>query len=85
MTFPPEEHTCTPREDQILVLMEGGDWDEIQEMRDASSYEDAEQLETDYLNAHGHYQANHEPSEEEREANTQAQVEEENAAAEAAE
>jgi len=81
-----DEHICTEQEDQMLAYMEAGEWDQIEVMKEEVtkievSEEDKLQFHEDYTNAYRHYQDNHEAPEEEREANTKAQVEEENAAA----
>lgn len=93
MTQP--EHTPTEQEDVLYDHMTAGEWDAIEELR-ADAYaadptppdpvpEDwlppAEQFDTDYGYAYGHYQADHEAPEAAREVATKVEVSEENATA----
>ena len=77
------EHECTEQENEMLALMEAGEWNDIQAMKLSTitnkEPEDIEQFKEDETNAYAHYQANAEVPEEERVANTQVKVEEENA------
>lgn len=91
MTIPP--HTHTAQEQTIWDHMEAGEWDAIDDMRQAAHDADQKppsqppppgwrppiaQYNIDHKNAHLHYQEAHEPPEPEREQNTRAAVEREN-------
>lgn len=93
-----DEHEHTEQEATLYDHMHAGEWDQIEDLRQEAyaapipESKDGEQMatpteqfDTDHANAYTHYQADHEPSEEEREENTREQTEGENAVAAEAE
>jgi hypothetical protein len=90
------QHDHTAQEQTIWDHMEAGEWDAIDELRQAAMDADQKPPETppppgwrppiaqyqiDHKNAHAHYQDHYEPPDGEREAATAAAVERENEAA----
>jgi len=87
-----DAHTPTEQETAIYDAMTAGDWDTVDELRQDAYAADqtppdpepddwsspAEQFEADHLNAHAHYQADHETPEVQRVENTADVVEDEN-------
>jgi predicted short-subunit dehydrogenase-like oxidoreductase (DUF2520 family) len=73
-------HVPTGQETALYEAMTAGDWDTVEEMRQAAvEADELEQYDVDYQNAYAHYQADHEMPEDQREAHTADQVEDENA------
>ena len=80
------DHDCTPQEQGLQGLMENGEWEQINEMRDDAYTADqtppkkpaddwvapAQQFDIDYQHAHHHYQDDNEMPETEREQHTAA-------------
>lgn len=82
MTDPTEQET------ELYNAMTAGDWDVIDDAREAA-YNDEDpdvgtQFDEDYANAHAHYQGDHEAPQDEREQATAEQVDDENDVAERA-
>jgi hypothetical protein len=72
-------HEPTEQETAIYDALHAGDHDTIDRLRvEAYEADELEQFDVDYLNAHAHYQADHETAERDRVEQTTERVEDEN-------
>jgi len=90
-----DEHVISAQENALYEAMSAGDWQAVDDMRAEAYAADqtppdtdppiidwtppAQQFDADYSNAYAHYQADHEPHEDERVENRATEVKTENA------